>query len=116
MVLIQTPWRLYLKNHAPPTSSAHGRNQRAGVDAPEFAKYNQGDVVGKFGTRSSTTTLMGGRAAPVVVDNAAVRQTLATRRRWASKDLQRFIDLGLQTVASELAMEGRMLVVALALG
>ena len=79
------------------------------LDLPEFAKYNQGDVVGKFGIEKQyNDTLMGvdGQRQVVVDNRGQVRQTLATKKAVAGKDLQLTIDLDLQTVA-ELAMDGQ---------
>jgi penicillin-binding protein 2 len=110
LVLIQTPRRLYPQNGM----LAHvigytGEISEQELDAPEFAKYNQGDVVGKFGIEKQyNDTLMGvdGQRQVVVDNRGQVRQTLATKKAVEGKDLQTTIDLDVQTVA-ELAMEGK---------
>ena len=110
LVLIQTPRRLYPKNG----TLAHvigytGEISETELDQPDFAKYNQGDVVGKFGIEKQyNDSLMGvdGQRQVVVDNRGQVRQTLATKKAVEGEDLQLTIDLDLQTVA-ELAMEGR---------
>ena len=110
LVLIQTPRRLYPQNGM----LAHvigytGEISEQELDAPEFAKYNQGDVVGKFGIEKQyNDTLMGvdGQRQVVVDNRGTVRQTLAIKKAVEGKDLQLTIDLDVQTVA-ELAMEGK---------
>jgi penicillin-binding protein 2 len=110
LVLIQTPRRLYPKNG----TLAHvigytGEISEQELDEPDFAKYNQGDVVGKFGIEKQyNDTLMGvdGQRQVVVDNRGQVRQTLATKKAVEGKDLQLTIDLDLQTVA-ELAMEDK---------
>lgn len=110
LVLIQTPRRLYPKNG----TLAHvigytGEISEQELDQPDFAKYNQGDVVGKFGIEKQyNDSLMGvdGQRQVVVDNRGQVRQTLATKKAVEGKDLQLTIDLDLQTVA-ELSMEGR---------
>ena len=107
LVLIQTPRRLYPQNG----TLAHvigytGEISEQELDAPEFAKYNQGDVVGKFGIEKQyNDTLMGvdGQRQVVVDNRGTVRRTLAIKKAVEGKDLQLTIDLDVQTVA-ELAM------------
>jgi penicillin-binding protein 2 len=110
LVLIQTPRRLYPQNGM----MAHvigytGEISEQELDSPDFAKYNQGDVVGKFGIEKQyNDTLMGvdGQRQVVVDNRGQVRQTLATKKAVEGKDLQLTLDLDLQTVA-ELAMDGK---------
>ena len=110
LVLIQTPRRLYPQNGM----MAHvigytGEISEEELDLPDFAKYNQGDVVGKFGIeRQYNDTLMGvdGQRQVVVDNRGTVRQTLATKKAVEGHDLQLTVDLDVQTVA-ELAMEGK---------
>jgi penicillin-binding protein 2 len=110
LVLIQTPRRLYPRNGM----LAHvigytGEISEQELDLAEFAKYNQGDVVGKFGIEKQyNDTLMGvdGQRQVVVDNRGQVRQTLQTKKAVEGKDLQLTIDLDVQAVA-ELAMEGR---------
>jgi len=110
LVLIQTPRRLYPRDGM----LAHvigytGEISEQELDQAEFAKYNQGDVVGKFGIEKQyNDTLMGvdGQRQVVVDNRGQVRQTLQTIKAVEGKDLQLTIDLDLQAVA-ELAMDGR---------
>jgi penicillin-binding protein 2 len=110
LVLIETPRRLYPQNG----TLAHvigytGEISEQELDSPEFAKYNQGDVVGKFGIEKQyNDMLMGvdGQRQVVVNNLGQVRQTLATKKAVEGKNLQLTIDLDLQTVA-ELAMDGK---------
>ncbi len=80
------------------------------LNTPEFAKYSQGDIVGKVGLeRQYNDMLMGvdGQSA-----SGGRQHGRASTRRLESKDatpgnnLQLTLDLDLQAVA-ELAMEGR---------
>ena len=108
MVLLQAQQRLY------PQSGmlAHvigytGEVSEQELDLPDFAKYNQGDIVGKFGIERQYNDLLTGvdGQKQVVVDNRGqVRQDLATKPYVAGKDLQLTIDLDLQVVA-ELSMD-----------
>jgi penicillin-binding protein 2 len=110
LVLIQTPRRLYPQNGM----MAHvigytGEVSEQELDTPEFAKYNQGDVVGKVGIEKQyNDSLMGvdGQRQVVVDNRGQVRQTLAIKKAVEGKDLQLTIDLDVQTVA-ELAMDGK---------
>jgi penicillin-binding protein 2 len=86
-----------------------GEISESELDDPAFAKYEPGDVIGKFGIeRQYNNTLMGvnGQRQAVVDNRGQVRQVLAEIPAVPGKDLQLTIDLDLQVVA-ELAMEGR---------
>jgi penicillin-binding protein 2 len=79
------------------------------LDMPEFAKYDPGTAIGKFGIeREYNDTLAGvdGQRQVVVDNRGQVRQILKTKPATSGKDLELTIDLDLQAVA-ELAMEGR---------
>ena len=110
LVLIQAQRRLYPQNGM----LAHvigytGEISEDELDAPEFAKYDPGDVIGKFGIeREYNSTLMGvdGQRQVVVDNRGQVRQVIGNKPAVAGKDIQLSIDLDLQTVA-ELAMDGR---------
>jgi penicillin-binding protein 2 len=110
MVLIQGQRRLYPQNGM----MAHvigytGEISEEELDSPEFAKYNQGDVIGKFGIeREYNDRLMGidGQRQVVVDNRGQVRQVLGIKPAIPGKDVQLTIDLDLQSVA-ELAMDGR---------
>jgi penicillin-binding protein 2 len=110
LVKIEAQRRLYPQNGM----MAHvigytGEISEEELDSPEFAKYNPGDVIGKFGLeREYNDSLMGvdGQRQVVVDNRGQVRQTLKEKPALAGKDLQLTIDLDLQAVA-ELAMDGR---------
>ena len=79
------------------------------LDTPEFAKYEQGAVIGKFGLeRKYNSTLMGvdGQRQVVVDNRGQVRKVLKQQPAKAGQDLRTTLDLDLQVVA-ELAMEGK---------
>jgi penicillin-binding protein 2 len=79
------------------------------LDMPEFAKYEQGDIIGKAGIeRQYNETLRGiDGQRRVVVDNLGhVRQETEMKEAKPGKSLQLTIDLDLQVVA-ELAMEDK---------
>jgi len=80
------------------------------LDSPEFAKYNQGDIVGKFGIERQYNDWLTGvnGQSQVIVDNRGQVRGKAMEQKTvvAGKDLQLTIDLDLQAVA-ELAMEGK---------
>jgi len=110
LVLIQAQRRLYPQNGM----MAHvigytGEISEEELDSPEFAKYNQGDVIGKFGIeREYNDRLMGidGQRQVVVDNRGQVRQVLSNKPAVKGNDIQLSIDLDLQAVA-ELAMDGR---------
>ena len=110
LVLIPAQRRLYPQNGM----AAHvigytGEISEEELDAPEFAKYSQGDVIGKFGIeREYNDTLMGvdGQRQVVVDNRGQVRQIIGNKPAIPGKDIQLSIDLDLQAVA-ELAMDGR---------
>ena len=110
LVVISAQPRLYPRNGM----LAHvigytGEISEDELDLPEFAKYEPGAMVGKFGLERQYNDWLTGvdGQRQVVVDNRGqVRQVLATKPAIAGKDLQITIDLDLQAVA-ELAMDGR---------
>ena len=110
MVLIPSQRRLYPQDGM----MAHvigytGEISEAELDDPEFGKYEQGQVIGKFGIERQYNDWLTGvdGQRQVVVDNrGTVHQTLATKPAIPGKDLQLTIDLDLQVVA-ELAMEDK---------
>jgi penicillin-binding protein 2 len=110
MVLIQGQRRLYPQNGM----LAHvigytGEISEDELDSPEFAQYNPGDVIGKFGIeREYNDRLMGvdGQRQVVVDNRGQVRQVLGIKPAIPGKDIQLTIDLDVQAVA-ELAMDGR---------
>jgi penicillin-binding protein 2 len=110
MELVQTPRRLYPQNGL----AAHvigyvGEVSDQDLNSPEFAKYSQGERVGKFGLeRQYNDILMGvDGQRRVVVDNMMhERAVLEDVEATPGQSLQTTLDLDLQAVA-ELSMEDR---------
>ncbi len=110
MELIREQRRLYPANGI----AAHlvgyvGEVSERELDTLEYARYNEGDVIGKFGVeRSYNPVLMGedGKRQVVVDSRGNHRYNIGTKPARAGRDLVLTIDLDLQVVA-ELAMEGR---------
>ena len=108
LVKIEAQRRLYPQNGM----LAHvigytGEISEEELDKPEFAKYDGGEIVGKFGIEKQYNDMLTGvdGERQVVVDNRGqVKQVLATKPFVAGKDLKLTIDLDLQTVA-ELGMD-----------
>ena len=109
MVLIQAQRRLYPQNGM----LAHvigytGQISEDELDDPQFAKYNPGQIIGKFGIEreyNDWLTGVDGERQEVVDNRGQVKQVLAQKPYVAGKDLKLTIDLDLQAVA-ELAMDG----------
>ena len=77
------------------------------LDDPQFAKYDPGQIIGKFGIERQYNDWLTGvdGQRQVVVDNRGqVRQVLATKPATPGKDLTLTVDLDLQAVA-ELSMD-----------
>ena len=110
MELIRAQRRLYPQNgFAAHVIGYTGEISEQELDAPEFAKYNSGAVIGKFGIeRQYNDTLMGvdGERQVVVDNRGKTREVLGIKEAVPGKDLQTTLDLDLQAVA-ELAMEGK---------
>jgi penicillin-binding protein 2 len=86
-----------------------GEISESELDQPEFAKYDTGAVIGKFGIEKQyNETLMGidGQREVVVDNRGRERQVLGIKEAIPGKNLQLTLDLDLQTVA-ELTLEGR---------
>jgi len=86
-----------------------GEVTEAELDLADFAKYNQGDVIGKAGIeRQYNDILMGvdGQRQVVVDNKGNEREVIGYKEADPGKSLQLTVDLDLQIVA-ELAMEGR---------
>ena len=108
--LIHSQKRLYPQNGL----AAHvigyvGEVSEQELNLPDFAQYNQGDLVGKAGIeRQYNDSLMGvdGQRSVVVDYKGQIQQVLSRKDEVPGKTLQMTIDLDLQAIA-ELAMEGR---------
>jgi len=108
--LVQTQARLYPRNGL----AAHvigyvGEVSEQELNSNDFAKYSQGDIVGKFGLeRQYNDMLIGvdGQRRVVVDSMGRERQILENLDATPGNNLQLTLDLDLQAVA-ELAMEGR---------
>ena len=110
MELIHAQRRLYPQNgYAAHVIGYTGEISDQELDSPEFAKYNAGAVIGKFGIERQYNDLLTGvdGERQVVVDNLGkTRETLANKEAVPGRDLQLTLDLDLQSVA-ELAMDGK---------
>ena len=110
MEVLPAQKRLYPQNQL----AAHligytGEISEKELDQPEFARYEQGDVVGKAGIeRQYNDTLRGvdGQRRVVVDNRGRVREATDTKDAKPGQNLQLTIDLDLQVVA-ELAMEDK---------
>lgn len=108
MELIESQRRLYPQNGF----LAHvigytGEISESELDIPEYAKYNQGQIIGKTGIEKEyNDTLMGvdGERQSVVDNRGREREVLGIKEAKPGKSLQLTIDLDLQAVA-ELAMD-----------
>jgi penicillin-binding protein 2 len=79
------------------------------LDIPEYAKYNQGQIIGKTGIEKQyNDILMGidGERQTVVDNRGKEREVLGIKEAKPGHNLQVTIDLDLQVVA-ELALEGK---------
>lgn len=79
------------------------------LDLADFAKYNQGDVIGKAGIeRQYNDTLMGvdGQRQVVVDNKGNERELIGYKDADPGRSIQLTVDLDLQVVAEQ-AMEGR---------
>ena len=110
MELIPSQRRLYPQNgFAAHAIGYTGEISEEELDSPDFAKYSQGAVIGKFGIeRQYNDTLMGvdGERQVEVDNRGKTRRVLDHKEAIPGKDLQLTLDLDLQAVA-ELAMEGK---------
>ncbi len=110
MELIRTPRRVY------PASGllAHvigytGEISESELDNPDYAKFEQGQIIGKTGLEKQYNDLLMGTDGErrTVVDNTGrEREVLGEIQAKSGKNLQTTIDLDLQAVA-ELGMEGK---------
>jgi penicillin-binding protein 2 len=110
MELIESQRRLYPENGIlAHTIGYTGEISEAELDNPDYAKYSQGEIIGKFGLEKQyNDTLMGvdGERQSVVDNLGKERQVLGIKPAKPGKNLQLTIDLDLQVVA-ELALGDR---------
>lgn len=108
--LIHAQRRLYPENgFAAHVIGYTGEISESELDQPEYAKYDAGAVIGKFGLEKQyNDTLMGvdGQREVVVDNRGRERQVLGIKDAIPGKNLQTTIDLDIQAVA-ELVLEGR---------
>ncbi|HVW86221.1 MAG TPA: penicillin-binding protein 2, partial [Bryobacteraceae bacterium] len=110
MELIESQRRLYPENGI----LAHvlgytGEISESELDNPDYAKFNQGQIIGKTGIEKQYNDwLMGvdGERQSIVDNLGKERQVLGIKEATPGKNLQLSIDLDLQVVA-ELALGGR---------
>jgi penicillin-binding protein 2 len=110
MELIHEQRRLYARDGL----AAHvvgytGEVSEEELNTAEFARYKQGDVIGKAGVeRYFNDTLMGvdGQRRVVVDNMGRVREVIDNKEAISGKSIRLTIDLDLQAVA-ELSLEGR---------
>ena len=110
MELIQDQNRLYPHNdYAAHVIGYVGEVSEQELNTPEFAKYSQGEIVGKAGLeRQYNDVLLGedGQRRVVVDSTGREREVLERKEATPGRSLQLTLDLDLQSVA-ELAMDGR---------
>jgi penicillin-binding protein 2 len=110
MEVIQVPSRVYPSNGVLAHAIGYtGEISESELDNPDFAKYNQGQIIGKTGLEKQYNDILvgvdGERRA--VVDNMGrERAMLGEVKATPGKNLQTTIDLDLQAVA-ELGMLGK---------
>ena len=108
--LIHAQRRLYPQNgFAAHVIGYTGEISESELDQPEFAKYDTGAVIGKFGLEKQYNDgLMGvdGQREVVVDNRGRERQVLGIKEAIPGKNLQTTLDLDVQAVA-ELVLEGR---------
>ncbi len=110
MELIESQRRLYPENGI----LAHvigytGEISESELDIPEYAKYNQGQIIGKTGIEKQyNDTLLGvdGERQSIVDNMGRERQVLGIKEAKSGRNLELTIDLDLQVVA-ELALGDR---------
>jgi penicillin-binding protein 2 len=110
MEMIESQGRLYPENgFLAHTIGYTGEISESELDIPEYAKYNQGQIIGKTGIEKQyNDMLMGvdGERQSVVDNLGKERQVLGIKEAKPGKNLQLTIDLDLQVVA-ELALGDR---------
>ncbi|HWE49533.1 MAG TPA: penicillin-binding protein 2 [Bryobacteraceae bacterium] len=109
METIESQRRLYPENGVLANVIGYtGEISESELDLPEYAKYNQGQIIGKTGIEKQyNDTLLGidGERQSVVDNRGREREVLGVKPAVPGKNLQLTIDLDLQVVA-ELALQG----------
>ena len=109
MELIESQRRLYPENGILANVIGYtGEISESELDIPDYAKYNQGQIIGKTGIEKQyNDTLMGidGERQSVVDNRGREREVLGIKEAKPGRNLQLTIDLDLQAVA-ELALDG----------
>ncbi|MDP9054070.1 MAG: penicillin-binding protein 2 [Acidobacteriota bacterium] len=109
MELIESQRRLYPENGMLANVIGYtGEISETELDIPDYARYNQGQIIGKTGLEKQyNDTLMGidGERQSVVDNRGREREVLGIKEAKPGKNLQLAIDLDLQAVA-ELALDG----------
>ena len=110
MELITSQRRLYPENGILSHVIGYtGEISESELDVPEYAKYNQGQIIGKTGIEKQyNDTLMGvdGERQSVVDNRGREREVLGIKEAKPGHNVQLSIDLDLQVVA-ELALQGK---------
>ncbi len=117
MELIQSQSRLYPENGLLAHMIGYtGEISESELDNPDYAKYNQGQIIGKTGIEKEyNDTLMGvdGERQSIVDNLGRERQMLGIKEAKPGRNLQLTIDLDLQVVAELALGDKRGAVVAL---
>jgi len=110
MEVIESQHRLYPQNGILAHAIGYtGEISESELDNPDYAKYNQGQIIGKFGIEKEyNDSLMGidGERQSVVDNLGKEREVLGIKDAIPGKNLQLTVDLDLQVVA-ELALGDR---------
>ncbi|HKW96352.1 MAG TPA: penicillin-binding protein 2 [Bryobacteraceae bacterium] len=108
--LIHAERRLYPQNgFAAHVIGYTGEISESELDEPEYAKYDSGAIIGKFGIEKQyNDTLMGvdGQRQVMVDNRGREREVIGIKEAIPGRNIQLTLDLDLQTVA-ELVMDGR---------
>jgi penicillin-binding protein 2 len=117
MELIQSQSRMYPENGLLAHMIGYtGEISESELDNPDYAKYNQGQIIGKTGIEKEYNEILMGvdGERQAIVDNLGrERQVLANKEAKPGKNLQLSIDLDLQVVAELALGDKRGAVVAL---
>src|SRR5580658_4036089 len=112
MELIVSQRRLYPENGFLANVIGYtGEISESELDIPEYAKYNQGQIIGKTGIEKEyNDTLMGidGERQSVVDNRGKEREVLGIKEAKPGRNIQLTIDLDLQVVA-ELSLDGSLI-------